>query len=394
MVSFGEELLLILRRVVYLCLISLFMLIKISVGFASPDLEKLTAQAVILIEADTGKVIYEKNAEKKMYPASTTKIMTTILALEKSNLNDVIMVSENAAGTEGSSMQLATGDQLPMIDALYGIMMLSGNDASIAVAEHISGLVENFAALMNEKAQRLGAFHTHFANSCGLPDPNHYTTAHDLARIGAYAYKNPMFREIIKTQYKSFSWREYQAPVLFENTNLLLGNYQGINGMKTGYTEAAGECLVASAERDGVNLIAVVLHCAQDYRWYEAAALLDYGFEKVTMETMVTKEGSSTFVRVDDGISYRVKASPNEDIKIAVSNGDRNRYALQLEVPTVRAPVRKGQAVGKINVLYGEEVVRQIDLLAEEDVEAGFNIFAKVAGLFYDVIQWARSAME
>lgn len=370
------------------------MLIKISVGFASPDLEKLTAQAVILIEADTGKVIYEKNAEKKMYPASTTKIMTTILALEKSNLNDVIMVSENAAGTEGSSMQLATGDQLPMIDALYGIMMLSGNDASIAVAEHISGLVENFAVLMNEKAQRLGAFHTHFANSCGLPDPNHYTTAHDLARIGAYAYKNPMFREIIKTQYKSFSWREYQAPVLFENTNLLLGNYQGINGMKTGYTEAAGECLVASAERDGVNLIAVVLHCAQDYRWYEAAALLDYGFEKVTMETMVTKEGSSTFVRVDDGISYRVKASPNEDIKIAVSNGDRNRYALQLEVPTVRAPVRKGQAVGKINVLYGEEVVRQIDLLAEEDVEAGFNIFAKVAGLFYDVIQWARSAME
>ncbi len=137
------------------------MLMKISVGFASPDLEKLTAQAVILIEADTGKVIYEKNAKGKMYPASTTKIMTTILALEKGNLNDVITVSENAAGIEGSSMELVAGDQLPMLDALYGIMMLSGNDASIAVAEHISGSVEDFAKVMNEKAMQVGAMLFH-----------------------------------------------------------------------------------------------------------------------------------------------------------------------------------------------------------------------------------------
>ena len=370
------------------------MLMKISVGFASPDLEKLTAQAVILIEADTGKVIYEKNAEEKMYPASTTKIMTTILALEKGNLNDVITVSENAAGIEGSSMELVAGDQLPMLDVLYGIMMLSGNDASIAVAEHISGSVEDFAKVMNEKAMQVGAMHTHFANSCGLPDPNHYTTAHDLARIAAYAYKNPTFKEIISTQYKTFSWREVQEPVLFENTKLLLGNYPGINGMKTGYTEAAGECLVASAERDGVNLIAVVLHCATDYRWYEAAALLDYGFEKVKMETLATKEVARTSVRVKDGESYRVKAIPQEDIRIAVMNDDRNRYALELAVPAVQAPVKKGQVVGKINILYGDGIERQIDLLAEEDVEAGFNIFAKIAGGFYDVMQWIRSVME
>lgn len=380
-----------LRRIGWLSI--LCMMISMTAAFAAvaaPDADKLTAQAVILIEADTGKILYEKNAETRMYPASTTKIMTTILALEKGRLEDIITVSENAARTGGSSMELASHDRVALGDALYGVMMVSGNDAAVATAEHIAGSVDAFAVLMNEKAQKLGAVRTHFANSCGLPNPQHYTTAHDLSRIAAYAYQNPVFRQMIATKFKELSWREKQKPILLENTNLLLGNYQGINGMKTGYTEAAGECLVASAERDGINLIAVVLHAAKDYRWYEAAALLDYGFDRVKMETLAKKENMNAYVRVQGGDAYRVQAYPSGDIQVPVVDGDKNNYSIKVETPAVEAPIAEGQVVGKVNVLYKGQMVEQVDLLAQKEVEAGFSILAVLAGYVSDALQWIK----
>lgn len=375
----------VLRVFIWSCLLCLHFSVAMA---AIPEDDKLTAKAVVLIEADTGKVIYEKAAEEKVYPASTTKIMTTLLALENGNLEDKITVSANAAATEGSSMQLVAGDQLRLADALYGVMMVSGNDAAIAVAEYLSGSVENFATLMTEKAQSIGATHTHFANSCGLPNPQHYTTAHDLAKIAAYAYKNPVFRTMIATQRKEMSWRNNEPPQLLENTNLLLGNYPGCNGMKTGYTDAAGECLVASAERDGVNLIAVVMHAAQDYRWYEAAALLDYGFERVKMETLFKKEEIGEYVRVYKGKEYHVKAHPIEDIRVPVLNDDKNRFSIVMDTPAVQAPVYGGQVVGKVNLLYRGKIVKQVDLVADQEVKAGFSVVAAIAGYFSDAVQF------
>lgn len=237
---------------------------------AAPD---ITAHCAVVMDASTGKVLYEKNAHERAYPASTTKIMTLITALEESDIHDRLSVSAAAAATEGSSLDLRAGEKMREIDMLFGMMLVSGNDAAVAIAEHISGSPGDFAKLMTDKAHLLGAVHTHFANPNGLPDENHYTTAYDLAVIASHGYTNPWFRRIIQT--RSYSMPGHQV----ENTNKLLTQYDGANGVKTGWTESAGRCLVAGAKRNGVQLIAVVLN-SEDI-WGEAATLLDAGFDQL-----------------------------------------------------------------------------------------------------------------
>ncbi len=236
----------------------------------------ITAQCAVVMDASTGKIIYEKNAHQRAYPASTTKIMTLITALEESDIHDRVVVSDAAATTEGSSLDLKPGETLKELDMLYGMMMVSGNDAAVAVAEHVSRSPADFAQLMTTKAHLLGAVDTNFANPNGLPDADHYTTAYDLAVIAAHGYTNPWFRRIIQT--KIYSLPGHRA----ENTNKLLTLYNGANGVKTGWTEAAGRCLVAGAKRNHVQLIAVVLN-SEDI-WGEAAALLDDGFAQLQQQ--------------------------------------------------------------------------------------------------------------
>jgi D-alanyl-D-alanine carboxypeptidase (penicillin-binding protein 5/6) len=197
----------------------------------------VSAQSAILIEASTGRVLLEQNAYERMPMASTTKLMTAILALEKCDTEETVVVSENASGIEGSSIWLSAGEHMSLSDMLFGLMLSSGNDAAIAVAEHVAGSVTDFVAMMNAKAAEIGAYDTHFANPNGLHADDHYTTAFDLSLICAYAMRNPYFCEIVKTQYKTIPWEGHEWDRVVKNKNKLLWNYEGGNGIKTGYTD-------------------------------------------------------------------------------------------------------------------------------------------------------------
>lgn len=235
----------------------------------------IEAQAAIVMEANSQMVLYEKEAERQMFPASTTKIMTFLLAQKLGSPESVVTVSSRAALCEGSSLEVTKGDRIKLRDLTYGLMLVSGNDAAEAVAEHIGGSIPGFVQYMNSEAAAIGAKHTHFVNPHGLPDPNHYTTAYDLALITARALRTPEFSLVSGTKKATVAFLDGGTRSLV-NTNKLLGNYRGINGGKTGYTRAAGDCLVATAKRAGVQLIVVILN--SDERWDDAKALLDFGF--------------------------------------------------------------------------------------------------------------------
>ena len=242
---------------------------------ANDSLPQVTATAAVVMEVSTGKIIYQRNAWQKMFPASTTKIMTLIMALEHGGLNEIVTVSPTAFGVEGSSLYLEQNDKMPLGELLEGMILLSGNDAATAVAEHCGGNVQNFAIQMTKRAKELGATNTNFTNPHGLPDENHYTTAYDLAVIAAHGFKLPKFAEIVSLQEKNYQWLHGDDKRL-ESENQMLKIYRGANGVKTGYTQVAGRCLVSSAKRGDVQLVAVVLDSL--FMWHDSVALLDYGF--------------------------------------------------------------------------------------------------------------------
>lgn len=240
--------------------------------------QALSAASAILIDAGSGRVLFESNAYKKMGMASTTKIMTAIVALEKCKMDEVVTVSAHAAATEGSSIWLVAGEHIKMEDLLYGLMLNSGNDAATAIAEHISGDTKKFSELMNEMAGIIGAENTHFTNPHGLADENHYTTAYDLALIARYALQNPTFARIVATKSKTIPKENEKWGRILSNHNKMLLNYKGADGVKTGFTKATGRTLVSSATRDGMQIIAVTLNAPDD--WADHAAMLDQGFAK------------------------------------------------------------------------------------------------------------------
>ena len=379
-----------IRRRLVTQLLIVFLLIITKVAVAAPTPPTIKAKAAIVIDAATGKVLYSKNAEEQRYPASTTKMMSLIVALEHGNLDEMVTASQNAASTEGSSLALTQGEKLKMIDLLYGIMLISGNDATVAVAEHISGSVEKFAELMTEKAHAIGATHTHFANSSGLPDPNHFTTAHDLARIAAYGYKNPLFTEIVGTKHKVIPWAEKDYGRDLYNENRMLWLADGGNGVKTGYTDAAGRCLVSGAKRDGIQLIAVVLD--SETMWDDSLALLNFGFSEVTPETISAKGDILKTTRVINGKTEAIKLVANDDLVIAVTADDKERFTTVIDAPNkIEAPVLKGQKLGVLRVLYQDVEVATVDLVADDNSErkSFFSIITAAVWDFFDFL-WQK----
>ncbi|HMM21318.1 MAG TPA: D-alanyl-D-alanine carboxypeptidase family protein [Selenomonadales bacterium] len=338
------------------------------VAYGAPQEPGISAKAAIVIEASTGKVLYAKNADDRRYPASTTKMMTLIVALEHGNLDDIVTTSQNAANTEGSSLWLTAGEKLKMTEMLYGMMLLSGNDATVAIAEHISGSVDKFARLMTEKAHAIGAVNTHFTNSSGLPDPNHYTTASDLARIAAYGYKNPLFTQIISTKNIVIPWPGKDHDRDLYNENKLLWLYEGANGVKTGYTDAAGRCLVSGAKRDNIQLVAVVLD--SDEMWEDSMRLLDYGFSQVKPQVMYNQGDILKTVRVMDGKTEYVPLATTGNIIVPVSEDDKEKFTTVIDVPArIEAPVTAGQKVGAVKAFYKNKEIASVDLVATESVE-------------------------
>jgi len=327
----------------------------------------LTAKAAVVMETSTGRIIYAKGADEKRPPASTTKMMTLIVALEHGNLDGIVTTSPRAAAAEGSSMWLAPGEQLKLGDMLAGMMLVSGNDAAAAVAEHISGTMERFARLMTEKAHAVGAVNTNFANSSGLPDPRHYSTAADLARIAAYGYKNPLFARIVGTRHAVVPWPGKDHDRDLYNENKLLWMYEGANGVKTGFTEEAGRCLVAGARRGDVQLVAVVLD--SDRMWEDAMKLLDYGFSRLKPVAMFGRGDIVKTVRVVDGREDYVKLATAESLTVPAVDGERDGFVTVVHAPDrIEAPLVAGQKVGTVRTFYRNTEVAAVDLVAAEPV--------------------------
>ena len=297
----------------------------------------------ILIEAKTGRVLYENNAHEPLPMASTTKVMTALVALENGNLDDLVTTGRNAFGVPGTSIYLSLGEQLPLIDMLYGLMLASGNDAAVAIAEHIGGDVDGFCQMMNEKAVDIGCENNVFSTPHGLPADNHHTTARDLALIAREAMQNPTFREIVSTQRASIPWAERDYDRILNNKNKLLSEYPGAIGVKTGYTKAAGRCLVFAAERDGLELIGVVLNCPN---WFqEAEAILDRGFENWQMVTLLSKGETVRTIPVTNGVRASVQVVASDDVSAPVRVDAWPDLLIDLP-ETLDAGIKQGQAIG------------------------------------------------
>lgn len=341
--------------------------IFITVCRASPGAENVSldidARAYTLMDPITGRILTEKNSEEKRAMASTTKIMTAIVALEYGDLSSIVKVSSKAASIGGSSFHLQSGETMKLENMLYGLLLPSGNDAAVAIAEHIGGSEKNFVDLMNLKAIEIGAKNTHFMNPHGLDEPGHYTTARDLAIIARYAWGIPKFRSIVQTRDKIIDDGNYKRHIY--NTNRLLWSKDGVCGIKTGYTGGAGRCLVASAVKNGFQLISVVLgsgdHFGSSYR------LLTYGFSHYKPVQVVQKGRLYTTTRVENGILDRALLAAKEDIILPV--GEKETVKLKMVVPdSIAAPVVKNQPVGEIQIFIEGIQVYKTSLVSAQDI--------------------------
>ena len=327
--------------------------------FLPGRVQALSAQKAILMDAQTGRILYEKDSDQRSLIASTTKIMTALIICEQCNVLDRMRIPKEAVGIEGSSMYLQEGEVLTLQELLYGLMLHSGNDAAVALAIYCGGTVEGFAELMNDKARQLGMTGTHFENPNGLDTPGHYSTARDLAVLAAYAMKNPIFAKTVSTRTVTVGQR------YLRNHNKLLWQVEGAEGVKTGYTRAAGRILVSSAVRSGRRLVAVTIDAPDD--WRDHAALLEEGFSRYTVQKLVSAGDLIETMEIEGGQEGYVHILAAEDFSYAVAADEQ--VTVELHGPGfVYAPVVEGAEaeaayiclngipVGKISTVYGETI--------------------------------------
>lgn len=328
-----------------------------------------TARSAVLIEATTGTVVYGKNEHMRMHPASTTKIMTALLAIELGDTESTVVVSQNAASIPGSSLWLRKGQRIRLGDLIRGTMLRSGNDGCVAIAEHIAGREGDFVRMMNLKARKLGAANTRFANPHGLTEPNHYSTAFDLALMARYGLKYPLFADIVSTREAEMTLTqgESEEKRKLANTNWLLWSFEGADGVKTGTTAAAGYCLVASATRRGIQFISVVLD--SDARWSDSARLLSYGFDRFHVMTFAEKGTTLTRIRVEGGTEPEVRVMPQDNMRIIVPRDLSHlvEERIVLDEPLI-APVVSGQTIGRLVIVFDGDELAKVDLVAETSV--------------------------
>jgi D-alanyl-D-alanine carboxypeptidase (penicillin-binding protein 5/6) len=324
----------------------------------------IDAASAIVMDSVTGRVLFEKNAYTKRPMASTTKIMTAIIALEHGNLEDVVTVSKRAASVGGSVINLKAGEKLKLIELLYGLMMKSGNDAAIAIAEHVGGSYDNFIAMMNKKAALLGAKNTQFKTPHGLDANGHYSTAYDMAVITRYAIKNPTFSRIVSTKSRQIPSRGLY------NTNEMLGLYPGADGVKTGYTGLAGRCLVTSATRDNWRIISVVLGCSsRTKRAQSSKSILDYAFANYKLHTLLKKGEQIGTLPVIKGIKGTVSVNATEGITFPLREDELKSIQKRVNMPdSISAPVYAGEDIGSIEYVLKGEVIAEVPLKVWNDV--------------------------
>jgi len=366
-------------------------LIALALGWAGTP--QVQARAAVLIDAETGQVLFAKNAHKRLPPASLTKIMTAIVVLEQCDLDAVVKASPRAVNTKASSMHLRVGETVKVRDLLYALMLRSANDAAVALAEHTAGSVEAFVARMNEKAKSLGATRTRFVNPHGLHDPRHLSTAYDLALITRYAMENETFRAIVEAPYYIVERSVNRDDLWMVNKAKFLQEYPDAEGVKTGYTNPAGYCFAGSAQRDGRRLITVVLNSPQ--READTIALMEHGFND--WERMELPAGMDVGVAaVEDGVEAQTPLRLAKPLRWVIPKAHKARYRWTLQATPLRAPVQAGDAAGWLVVYRDTKPILKAPVVAAEAVArrrefpAGLGWVA-LGGAMMGVVSWRRA---
>lgn len=343
----------------------------------------LSAKSAVLIDADSGEVLSSKNPDERLPMASTTKIMTALVAIEEGDLDSVIRIPREAVGVEGSSIYLYEGEELKLGELVLALMLESANDAAAAIAIAVGGSVDGFADMMNRKALELGLENTHFENPHGLDSEEHYTTARELGKIAAYAMKNDKFREIVSTKKKTIPLNGDEGVRLLLNHNRLLKSYEGAIGVKTGYTKKSGRCLVSAAERDGLTLICVTLSAPDD--WNDHRSLLDYGFSLYESRLIFAKNQFGHTLPAVGGESEYVTLTNRDEIRLTLPKS-ATEVKYRVEAPRFGyAPINEGEMLGTLICSVNGEDVAEVPLYAAYSVGKASNkdnFWGKLASLF------------
>lgn len=357
------------------------------------DEPKLNSRIAVAYDRRSGEVIWGKDENKRTAMASTTKIMTAIVTLENCDLTQTVTISPKSAGTGGSRLGLKTDDKITMNDLLYGLMLESGNDAAVAIAENVGGSVEGFAELMNEKARELKLENTHYVTPHGLDDPEHYTTAVELAKLTDYALENRTFAKIVNTKNYTITINGY--PKAISNTNELLGYLEGVNGVKTGFTNNAGRCLVTSINRNGFEIITVILQAdTKKIRTADSIKLIEYvykNYEPVNIKEIVDEQFkkwcsiSTSRIQINkcknNNLELYIDSLDNDVIPIRKTDKDK----IQIEVNNLfyfEAPLQQNTIIGTIKVNLEERTLDVIEIrnkntIPKKDIWDYFKIFAQ-----------------
>ena len=363
-----------------------------SVSFAETPAPPITAQYAVLMDYTSGEILYEKNPHAKLYPASTTKAWTAYVTLKHvKNLDEVVSVG-NIGHIDGTSMYLVPGEKLTVRQLLYGLMLVSANDAAVVLAEYVSGSVPEFAQLMNEEAKKVGANETHFNNANGLPDDNHYTTAYDMALMAREAMSNDTFREIVQTKMHKVPATDLYPERFLKNTNKFLTGdfkipydnkmvdvqYDIVDGIKTGFTDAAGKCLLSSAKKDGMRLISAVFKADNDTNLYaDSRTLLDYGFNNFHSEKSIDKNNYLNSKSIWYSKERKLEYMPKYSYYTVVNKGEKQpTYKTETKLNDIDLPIKRGATVGTLEVYKDDDpkAIAHIPLIAQNDVTNIFTI--------------------
>lgn len=359
-------------KILFVTLMILFSLVCFFPKFDVGDVDAqctTSAKAMCVMEASSKRVLYSKNASAKLPMASTTKIMTAITAIENcADLDKQFVISTKAVGVPGTSLYLKKGETFSVRQLLYGLMLISGNDASVAIGEYVGGGVDHFVEMMNNLAEKIGAKSTHFDNTHGLDSKTHYTTAEDLALITSYALQNPTFCEIVSTKSTKITSAEGKTRYL-KNKNKLLNSLQGCDGVKTGFTDDAGRCLVSSCVRDGMRLVCVVLNCGPMFE--ESCNLLEQGFAEYMMYDLSRLYSFNKQIKVEGSKQDYVQVASQEHVFYPLKLSELDNIRLVYKLPKiVQSPIDKGQKVGEILIFNGNDLIFSKNIYTMEDIRS------------------------
>ena len=344
--------------------IGILLVVLFSSSATAEEVGRISGRAGVLYEPESGRILFGKNENARLPMASTTKIMTALVAAERASIDELVGIDARAVGVEGSSAYLKEGEVLTLEELLYALLLQSANDAAVAIACHIGGSIEGFAEMMNGKAAELGLVDTHFENPHGLDADGHYTTAKELATVAAEAMKNQLLREIFATRKRSFTNGERSRT--YVNHNKLLQLYDGAVGVKTGYTRRCGRCLVGAAERDGLTLLSVTLDAPDD--WRDHARMLDFGFASLERLWLVNVGDKEYDVAVMDGDGEHVTVRNTTSLSRIVDRGE-HEVKEYVKLPRfVTAPVSEGDPLGCVIYTVDGEYAGEVRLVATETV--------------------------